>query len=76
MSALVHDDILDRANIRRGQPSINALYGKDNALLLGDYFYSSLAYYVRLISYLYFKEGIESHRSNGGREIKQQQQAF
>ncbi len=40
MSALVHDDILDEGEIRRGKPSINALYGRDKALLLGDYFYA------------------------------------
>lgn len=40
MSALVHDDILDKSTMRRGKPSVNAMYGEDMALLLGDYFYS------------------------------------
>jgi geranylgeranyl diphosphate synthase type I len=34
--ALVHDDIMDGADERRGQPTVHALHGLDVALLVGD----------------------------------------
>ncbi|CAN5782449.1 polyprenyl synthetase family protein [soil metagenome] len=34
--ALVHDDIMDAADVRRGAPTVHALYGADVALLVGD----------------------------------------
>ncbi|HHY70491.1 MAG TPA: polyprenyl synthetase family protein [Thermoanaerobacterales bacterium] len=77
MSALVHDDILDRANIRRGQPSINALYGKDNALLLGDYFYSRALHIMSDLSHIcILRKALKVIARMVEGEIKQQQQAF
>ncbi len=40
MATLVHDDILDEADERRGQPSVNSLSGNVAAVLLGDYLIS------------------------------------
>jgi geranylgeranyl pyrophosphate synthase len=37
VGSLVHDDILDRALTRRGQPTINAVEGVNHAVLAGDY---------------------------------------
>lgn len=37
MASLIHDDIVDQADIRRGQPTINALHGDRYALHVGDY---------------------------------------
>lgn len=34
--SLVHDDIMDRAPIRRGKPTIHARYGEPTAILAGD----------------------------------------
>ncbi|MCR5291721.1 MAG: polyprenyl synthetase family protein, partial [Eubacterium sp.] len=34
--SLVHDDILDNDDLRRGKPSCHKQYGKDMALLAGD----------------------------------------
>ncbi|PSL21431.1 polyprenyl synthetase family protein [Dyadobacter jiangsuensis] len=34
--SLVHDDIMDRAPIRRGMPTIHARYGEPTAILAGD----------------------------------------
>jgi geranylgeranyl diphosphate synthase type II len=34
--SLVHDDIMDAADIRRGQPTVHKLYGVNNAILAGD----------------------------------------
>jgi octaprenyl-diphosphate synthase len=39
-ASLVHDDILDEDGERRGQPTINALWGTKVALLTGDLLYS------------------------------------
>ena len=37
MATLVHDDIIDDAEIRRGKPTINRLYGDKMAVYLGDF---------------------------------------
>ncbi|HYY27125.1 MAG TPA: polyprenyl synthetase family protein [Chthoniobacterales bacterium] len=36
LATLVHDDIMDGAEIRRGQPTVNAKWGNTLAVLLGD----------------------------------------
>ncbi|MEW6730417.1 MAG: polyprenyl synthetase family protein [Acidobacteriota bacterium] len=40
-ATLVHDDIIDTADIRRGRPSVNAQWGSDIAVLAGDWLYMS-----------------------------------
>ncbi|NLJ41401.1 MAG: polyprenyl synthetase family protein [Clostridiales bacterium] len=37
MATLVHDDIIDDADIRRGAPTIQAKWGKDMAVFTGDF---------------------------------------
>ena len=39
-ATLIHDDVVDRAPMRRGRPSANARWGDDAALLVGDHLYS------------------------------------
>jgi octaprenyl-diphosphate synthase len=39
-ATLMHDDVVDRAPLRRGRPSANARWGDDAALLVGDHLYS------------------------------------
>lgn len=39
MATLIHDDIIDQADIRRGQKSVNAKFGSHVAVLMGDYCY-------------------------------------
>ncbi|TLD89079.1 polyprenyl synthetase family protein [Helicobacter sp. MIT 05-5294] len=39
-ASLLHDDVIDDALTRRSKPSINALFGNKNAIMLGDVFYS------------------------------------
>lgn len=39
-ATLVHDDILDDAELRRRMPTLNALYGNEIPVLLGDYIYA------------------------------------
>lgn len=36
MASLVHDDVLDKADLRRDRPTPNALWGNELAVLLGD----------------------------------------
>lgn len=40
-ASLVHDDIVDRADERRGMASVNAKYGSNTAVLVGDFLLSS-----------------------------------
>ncbi|XAM00299.1 polyprenyl synthetase family protein [Phycisphaeraceae bacterium D3-23] len=40
MATLVHDDILDSADMRRGGATINRLRGNETAVMLGDYLIS------------------------------------
>ncbi|MBQ9591842.1 MAG: polyprenyl synthetase family protein [Paludibacteraceae bacterium] len=35
--SLLHDDVVDEASVRRGRPSVNAVYGNKVAVLSGDY---------------------------------------
>ena len=45
MATLVHDDVLDEADIRRKGATINRLRGNETAVILGDYLFSS-AYHL------------------------------
>ena len=45
-STLVHDDTIDNAMVRRGQPTINKLWGDDIAILLGDYLFAKAGEFV------------------------------
>lgn len=38
-ATLVHDDIIDKAEVRRGKASINSLFGDHITVLFGDYLY-------------------------------------
>jgi len=40
LATLVHDDVLDEADIRRQHPTVNATHGNETAVLLGDYLIS------------------------------------
>ena len=41
LATLVHDDVLDEADLRRGKRTINTLCGNETAVMLGDYLLSS-----------------------------------
>ncbi len=41
MATLVHDDVLDEADLRRRSPTINHLRGNEAAVILGDYLIAS-----------------------------------
>jgi len=39
-ASLLHDDVIDDAFVRRGEASLNAIYGNKTAIMLGDVLYS------------------------------------
>src|SRR5712691_2873450 len=43
LATLIHDDIVDNAMTRRGNPTVNALWGNNIAILLGDYYFAKTA---------------------------------
>ena len=40
-ATLVHDDVIDHADTRRKRATVNALYGNETAVLMGDWLYMS-----------------------------------
>lgn len=54
-ASLLHDDVIDEADTRRGQPSVNALYDNKTSIMFGDILYSKafteLAMMDRKIAY-------------------------
>jgi len=40
-ATLVHDDIIDNADVRRNRTSVNARFGNQSAVLMGDWLYMS-----------------------------------
>ncbi|MEK7872464.1 MAG: polyprenyl synthetase family protein, partial [Chloroflexota bacterium] len=46
IASLIHDDTVDDAPIRRGQPTISNLFSKREAVLVGDYVFARSATFV------------------------------
>lgn len=42
-ASLIHDDIVDRAELRRGQPTLNSMFSTGTVILLGDYIFARAA---------------------------------
>lgn len=40
-ASLIHDDVVDETDLRRGLPTINAIWGNHIAVLVGDFFVSN-----------------------------------
>ncbi len=45
-ASLLHDDVVDEANVRRGRSSANSLWGNQASILVGDYLYSKALYHA------------------------------
>lgn len=45
LASLIHDDIVDEAEYRRGKASIQSRFGKDAAVYAGDFLMSRIYYY-------------------------------
>ncbi len=43
LATLIHDDIIDEAATRRGNPTVNSIWGDKIAILLGDYYFAKTA---------------------------------
>ena len=43
LATLIHDDIVDNAAMRRGNPTVNSIWGNNIAILLGDYYFAKTA---------------------------------
>ncbi len=43
-ATLVHDDVVDEADIRRGGPSVNSIWQNKTSILMGDFIFSSVLY--------------------------------
>ncbi len=43
IATLIHDDTVDRSDVRRGRETINSLWGGNTAVLLGDYVFAASA---------------------------------
>jgi heptaprenyl diphosphate synthase len=43
LATLIHDDIVDEASTRRGNATVNAVWGDKIAILLGDYYFAKTA---------------------------------
>jgi len=39
-ATLLHDDVIDGSELRRGNPSVNSRWGEETSILLGDYLFS------------------------------------
>jgi octaprenyl-diphosphate synthase len=44
LASLLHDDVIDNADLRRKKPTVNALYGDRSAVMFGDILYSKAFY--------------------------------
>ena len=45
-ASLVHDDVVDESDIRRGQPSVNSTFNNRLAVLVGDYILSTSLFQI------------------------------
>jgi octaprenyl-diphosphate synthase len=43
-AALIHDDVIDQAKLRRGLPSANGVWGNEATVLVGDYLISQILF--------------------------------
>jgi len=46
IATLVHDDTVDHANLRRGHETASSLWGRNAAVLIGDYIFATSAIFV------------------------------
>jgi len=57
-ASLLHDDVLDNAEIRRNKPSANSFWGNHAAVLAGDFFYLTSSSIALDSNNMRFLEGI------------------
>ena len=64
-ASLVHDDVVDESSERRGQESVNQMFGNKVAVLVGDYILSTALLHVSFTH----SETIVRYLSNLGRTL-------
>eukprot|EP00796_Vickermania_ingenoplastis_P001320 gene1320-766_t len=45
-ASLVHDDVIDNSDTRRGRPALHKIYDEKRAVLAGDYLLARASYYI------------------------------
>lgn len=77
MASLIHDDVIDTSDTRRGKPTVNSLYGDHAAILTGDYLFAEafniLSTHRLFTSMTYYIEAIQA-MCHG--EVKQADEQF
>jgi len=77
LASLVHDDVIDSAELRRRHPTVNSIHGNYSAVLLGDLLFAEafrlLASAEQLDELAYFIAAIQTMCQG---EIEQDQQRF
>ncbi len=58
-ASLLHDDVLDRADSRRGLPSARAQYGDVRAVLLGDYLLARVVSWLLPASPIFLRHAVD-----------------
>jgi geranylgeranyl diphosphate synthase, type II len=56
---LIHDDIMDKAPVRRGMPTVHAKYGESTALLAGDVMFVKAYEYLNKLSTPHFHKVLQ-----------------
>src|SRR5699024_11386522 len=46
MASLVHDDVIDNADLRRGKPTVKKMYDNRVAMYMGDYIFARAIEYI------------------------------
>ena len=46
IATLIHDDMVDASNFRRGQATVSSLWGRNAAVLIGDFIFAASATFV------------------------------
>jgi geranylgeranyl pyrophosphate synthase len=76
-ATLLHDDVIDRSDTRRGQPTVSAKYGTGSAILTGDFLLAqALMQLTEAEYYLATRELSRAVRDLAEAEILQLQQAY
>ena len=57
--SLIHDDIMDKAPLRRGMPTVHAKYGESTALLAGDVMFAQAYEYLTKVKPEYVQKIIQ-----------------
>ena len=51
-ASLVHDDVVDEADLRRQEPTVNSLFGNKIAVLAGDFLFAQSSWYLANLDHL------------------------